>query len=103
MLNESHQIDLIVFNNKEITFNTIEHYLAHYGAFGVDIDRIQNLRKLHQAAKLLGATLPKRDTPKPQPKTILGVEVPKDKVLSLFAQNKRVKDLYFELSKYLQR
>jgi hypothetical protein len=102
MLNESHQIDLIVFNNKASTFKTLEHYMAHCGEFGGDVDRIRNLEKLQQAAKLLGETLPKQETPKPQQNMILGVQVPEDKVLALFAQNKKAKELYFELSKYLE-
>lgn len=99
MLNESHQIDLIVFNKNAAAFKAIEHYLDHSVEFGVDSERVWNLKKLQQAAKLLATTLPKQETSKPRQNTIMGVEIPEDKVYTLFAQNERAKELYFKLSK----
>lgn len=58
MLDESHGIDLIVFNNKSAAQKTISEYLANNCGFSLDGTRARCIEKLKQAANLLGAALP---------------------------------------------
>ncbi|CZR60705.1 uncharacterized protein PAC_10601 [Phialocephala subalpina] len=97
MLEESHRIDLIVFNNKSTTYKTLEHYLASRSEFDIDSSRLRAIKKLNLAAKLLATTIPTQDIPDPWPNPSRE-EVPADKVHALFIQDNKAKELYFELS-----
>jgi hypothetical protein len=58
MLEESHRISLVIFNNKISARKALEYYLTHRSLFDPDVARVRFILKLQQAAKLLGATLP---------------------------------------------
>ncbi len=100
MLEESHRIDLIVFNDKITTYKTLEHYLAHRGEFDTNDDRVRAIKKLKQAAKLLAATLPTQDIHDMRQSLSREDTVPKDKLYDFFIQDHKARELYFELSKY---
>jgi hypothetical protein len=98
MLDESHVIDLIVFNNKAATMKTLGKYLAGQSVHPSEISRVRAIMKLQQAEKLLAATLPAGQTPD-LPQDILREEnIPKDKVHALFLENEKAKNLYSKLS-----
>lgn len=112
MLEESHRIDLIVFNSKGTAYKTLQNYLDRRSQFDTDIDRVRVIQKLKQAAKLLAPALPTRDIPslpqglprelsKELPKKLpKKEELPRDKLYALFLQDRRVTELYIQLSKY---
>lgn len=102
MLEESHRIDLIVFNNKATAYKTLEHYLARRSEFDTDIGRVRAIKRLKHAAKLLAAALPTQEIPNLR-QNPSREEVPEDKVHALFIQDNEAKELYFELSKYSRR
>jgi hypothetical protein len=98
MLDESHGIDLIVFNNKAATVKTLGKYLTGQSVLSPEISRIRAMVKLQQAVKLLAATLPAGQTPD-LPQDILTKDMPEDKVYALFLENEKAKNLYSKLSK----
>lgn len=103
MLEESHRIDLIVFNNKRAAQKTISGYLASRGEFDINSDRARFIQKLKQAANLLGADLPPTETRMVPPEIaeMLKKQFAEDKVHELFVRNKKATELYIQLSKFV--
>jgi hypothetical protein len=98
MLNESHRIDLIVFNNKATTYKTLQHYLTSYNGFEIGNDRAKGRMKLRRAAMLLTLASSLQEVPETLPSLSSGA-LPEDKLYALFIQEEKAKKLYLELSK----
>ncbi len=101
MLEESHRIDLIVFNNKATTYKTLQHYLTSHNGFGISNDRAKGRMKLRKAAKLLASASTSQEIPEKSPNMSSGA-FPEDKLYALFTQEEKAKKLYLELSKSTQ-
>ncbi|KAH6681370.1 hypothetical protein B0J14DRAFT_623366 [Halenospora varia] len=98
MLEESHRIDLIIFNNKAAAFKSLDHYLNFRAGFDVDSGRVANIRKLRQSAQLLAAALPAQATSNLQETTSPVKDSSGDKVYVLFTKDSKANQRYFELS-----
>ncbi|RDL31810.1 Uncharacterized protein BP5553_09212 [Venustampulla echinocandica] len=98
MLDESHAIDLIVFNSKAATLKTLVKYLAGQSVLPSEISRVRAIIKLEHAAKLLAATLPAGQTPELSQDILREENIPKDKVHALFLENEKATNLYSKLS-----
>jgi hypothetical protein len=102
MLNESHQIERIVFASKISAYNSLTYYTAHCSEYGLDANRLKNVTKLQHAADLLEADLPVQimtGRPKPDQFLIDSFSEESDELLALFRQNKKASEIYLELSK----
>ena len=101
MLNESHRIDLIVFNNKATTYKTLQHYLTSCTGFEISNERAKGRMKLRRAAMLLASASSSQEVPETLPRLSSGA-LPEDKLYALFTQEEKAKKLYLELSKSTQ-
>jgi hypothetical protein len=102
MLNESHQIDGIVFANKVAACKTIKNYVEHCVDFGVDMERLENVWKLEQAVKLLDPKSSDQTTSGQSefdPIYVESVIGSSDKVFDLFKESEKAAELYFQICK----
>ncbi|KAH8649432.1 hypothetical protein BGZ60DRAFT_422302 [Tricladium varicosporioides] len=98
MLEESHRIDLIIFNNNAAAFKSLSHYLNSRAEFDTDTRRVANIRRLRRSAQLLATALPAQVTFSLQETMPPVKESSGDKVYLLFTKDSKAKQLYFELS-----
>lgn len=99
MLDESHAIDLIVFNDKVATTKTLENYIASQTEVPPETDRVRAIIKLQRAAKLLSASLSADQVPHPPQGLFKEEDLPVDKLYGLFLKNEKARNVYIEISK----